>query len=121
MCEIFHYFDHDSNYCPYYIFDEGFARLSNMIETMNEQQIEFANKIQEYDLSPEPDLSSSSPRPDVNLCDDSTSFPPIESGLDEVLNPPLTTLLTVALSYPNTLRDSTAFIMTFLDTHSPLA
>jgi len=37
MCEICHYSDHDSNSCPYYISNEGFARLSNMIETMNEQ------------------------------------------------------------------------------------
>jgi len=43
MCEICHCSDHGSNSCPYYIFDEGFARINNMIETMNEQQIEFAN------------------------------------------------------------------------------
>ena len=76
MCEICHCSDHDSNSCPYYISDEGFARLSNMIETMNEQQIEFANKMLEYDLSPETNLSSSSHRLDVNLCDDGASFPP---------------------------------------------
>ena len=44
MCEVCHYFDYGSNSCPYYISDEGFARLSSMIETMNEQQIEFAIK-----------------------------------------------------------------------------
>jgi len=87
-----------------------------MIEIINEQQIEFANKMREYDLSPETDPSSSSPRVDVNLCDDGASFPPLESELEEVLDPPLTTLLTVALSFPNILRDNTTFIMTFLDT-----
>ena len=50
-----------------------------MIETMNEQQIEFANKMREYDLSPEIDLSSSAPRLVVNLCDDGASFHPLES------------------------------------------
>ena len=36
ICRICHCSDHDSNSCPYYISNEGFARLSNMIETMNE-------------------------------------------------------------------------------------
>jgi len=92
-----------------------------MIETINEQQIEFANKIREYDPSPETDLSSSFPKLDVNLYDDGASFPPLESGLEEVLDPPLTTLLTVAPSFPNTLRNNTAFIMTLFDTPSLLA
>ena len=52
MYKICHCSDYDSNSYPYYISDQGFARPSNMIETMNEQQIEFANKMQEYDLSP---------------------------------------------------------------------
>jgi len=74
-----------------------------MIETMNKQQIEFANKLREYDRSPETDLSSSAPRLDVNLCDDGASFPPLKSGPEDVLDPPMTTLLTVAPSIPNTL------------------
>jgi len=93
-----------------------------MIETMNKQQVEFAefvNELWEYDLSPETDLSSSASRLDVNLCDDGGSFPPLDSGLEGVLDPPLTTLLTVAPSFPNTLWGSTAFIMTFPDTPSP--
>ena len=77
-----------------------------MIETMNEKQIEFANKMRDT-LSPETDLNSSSPRLDVNLCDDSASFPPLEFELEEVLDPPLTTLLTVAPSFPTNLRDNT--------------
>jgi len=120
MCEICHCSDHASNSCPYYISDEGFARLSNMIETMNEKQIEFANKMRDT-LSPETDLNSSSPRLDVNLCDDSASFPPLEFELEEVLDPPLTTLLTVAPSFPCNLRDNTAFIMTLFDKPSPFS
>ena len=45
MCEICHCSNHDSTFCPYYISDEGFARLSGMIETMNKQQAEFANRM----------------------------------------------------------------------------
>jgi len=48
-----------------------------MIKTMNEQQIEFANKMREYDLSHETKLGFSSSRLDVNLCDDGASFPPL--------------------------------------------
>jgi len=50
VCKIYHCSNHASNSCPYYISNEGFAGLSNMIETMNKQQIEFANKLREYDL-----------------------------------------------------------------------
>ena len=46
-----------------------------MIETMNEQQVELANYMWEYDLSYETDLRFNSPKIDVNLCDDGTSFP----------------------------------------------
>ena len=121
VCEICHCSDHASNSCPYYISNESFARLSNMIETMNKQQVEFAefvNAQREYDLSPETDLSSSAPRLDVNLCDDGASFPPLESGLEDVLDPPLTTSPLVAPSLPSTLKDNT---MTYLDPPFPLA
>jgi len=67
-----------------------------MIEKINEHQIEFVNKMREYDLSHETDLRFSSLRLDVNFCDDGVSFPPLESGLKEVLDPPLTTLSFVA-------------------------
>ena len=110
VCEICHCSDHASNSCPYYISNESFARLSNMIETMNKQQVEFAefvNAQREYDLSPETDLSSSAPRLDVNLCDDGASFPPLESGLEDVLDHPSTTSLIVAPSSLNTLWDNT--------------
>ena len=79
VCEIYHCSNHDSTYCPYYIFDDGFARLSSMIETMNKQQVEFANKIREYDLSNEIDHRFSSPRLNVYLSDDGASYPHVES------------------------------------------
>ena len=62
--------------------DEGFARLSSMIETMNKQQVESENKMQEFDLSHETDLRFSSPKFDVCLCDDGASFTPLESKLE---------------------------------------
>jgi len=65
MCEICYCSDHNSTSCPYYILDDGFARVSSMIETMNKQQVEFANKMREYDLSHETNLRFSSPRLDV--------------------------------------------------------
>jgi len=66
--EICHCSNHDSISYPYYISDNGFVRLSSMIETMNEQQVEF--KMREYDLLHETGLRFSSTRLDVYLCDD---------------------------------------------------
>jgi len=82
MYEICHCSDHVNTSCPYYISDDGFATLSSMIETMNKQQVEFANKMREYELSHETNLRFSSPRLDIYLCDDGASYPPLESGLD---------------------------------------
>jgi len=79
-----------------------------MIETMNEEQIEFANKMREYDLSHKTDLAFSSLRLGVNLCDDSASFLTIKSEVQEVPDASLTTLPIVASSLSNTLKDNTA-------------
>jgi len=98
LCETCHCLNHDSTSCLYYIFDEGFAHLSSMIETINNQQIEFANKMREYDLSHETNLRFNSPRLDVNFCDDGAFFPHLESRLEEVLDPPLTIVSFVATS-----------------------
>jgi len=73
-CEIYHCSDYNNNSCPYYVSADGFARLTSMIETTNEEQIEFANKMREYDWLYETDLTFSSLRLDVNLCDDGASF-----------------------------------------------
>jgi len=69
-----------------------------MIETMNEQQVKLANCMWEYDLSHETDLRVNFSALDVNLCDDGASSLTLESGLEEVLDPPLTTLPLVAPS-----------------------
>ena len=61
VCQILYCYDHDSTSYPYYISDDGFARLNSIIKTMNKQQVEFANKIREYDLSHETNLKFSSP------------------------------------------------------------
>jgi len=106
--------------CPHYISDEGFATLSNIIETVSKQQIEFANKMREYNLSPETNLGSSAPKLDVNLCDDGASFPPLESGIGKVIDPPLTTLPIIAPSSPSPFRNNIAFIMTYPDPPFPL-
>jgi len=98
-----------------------FVRLTNMLETMNKQQIKFVNKMWKYDLLHETDLRFSSPKLYVNLCDDGVYFLPLESGLEEVFDPLLTTLSLVALSSPNTIRVNTTFIMTLPDPPVPLA
>ena len=85
--EICHCSNHDSNSGSYYICADGFDGLINMIEIMNEQQMKFANKMWEYDLSHETNLRFSSPRLDVGWCDDGASFPHVESILEELLYP----------------------------------
>ena len=119
VCAIFHCSDHNSTCCPYYISDDGFAKLSSMIETMNKQQVKFENKIREFDLSHKTDLRFSSPKLDVCLC--GASFSPLESELEVVLDPSLLTPSLVAPSSPSTLRDNTTFNITLLDPPLPLA
>jgi len=92
-----------------------------MIETINKQRVELEIKIREFDLSYETDPRFSSPKLDVCLCDDGVSFPPLESRLEAVLDPPLAALLLVAPSSLSTLRGHTAFDMTFPDPPLPLA
>jgi len=91
-----------------------------MIEKMNKQQANFANKMREYDLSHETDLRFSSPKLDVCLCDDDASFSPLESGLEAVFDPPLITPSLVAPSSTSIFRDNTTLIMTFPDPPFPL-
>jgi len=98
LCNIYHCSDHDSSSCPYYISDKGFARLTNMIETTDKQRVEFEIKMRDFDLSHDTDLRFSSPKLEFCLCDDSVSFPPLESELEVVLDPPLATLPLVAPS-----------------------
>ena len=77
--------------------------------------------MREFDLSHKTDLRFSSPKHDVCLCDDGASFTPLESGLEAVLDPSLTTPSLVAPPLPSTLRDHTTFNMTLPDPPLPLA
>jgi len=69
-----------------------------MIETIDEKHIKIVNSMREYDLSRETDLRFSPTRLDVNFYNDGESFPPLVSGLEEVLDPPPTTLPSIAPS-----------------------
>ena len=69
-----------------------------MIETINGQHIAIANRMWEYDLSHETDLRFSSTRLAVDFCDDDVSSLLLESRLEEVFDPPPTTLSFVASS-----------------------
>ena len=42
--------------------------MTSMKETMNEEHVEYANKMGEYDMSYETDLRFSSPKLDVYCC-----------------------------------------------------
>jgi len=90
-----------------------------MIETIDKQRLELEVKMREFDLSHETDLRFSSPKLDVCLCDDGASFPPLESGLEAVLDHSLATVPLVAPSSPYTLKDNTTFNMLLPD--SPLS
>jgi len=85
-----------------------------MIGTMNNQQVQFANTMQEFALSYETDLRFSSTRLDVYLCHDGVSYPPLESGLDEKFDHPLTPPSLVARFSLSTLKNNTTFVMTLL-------
>ena len=77
--------------------------------------------MREFDLSHKSDFRFSSPILDVCLCDDDASFPPLESGIEAIHDPPLTTPSLVAPSLTSTFRDNTTLIMTFSDPPFPLA
>jgi len=49
MCEIYHCTDHDSSSYPYYIPNEGLARISNMIDKIEKQRVELEIKMREFD------------------------------------------------------------------------
>jgi len=103
-------FDHDVNSCPYHdIFNEAYARLNAMIETMNESQEHFVSEMREFILLYETDPSLPVPKLESCLCDDYESFFPLESNifdnapltdLKEVFDSPLTSLPLVLLTRP---------------------
>jgi len=121
VCEIYDCSDHDSDSCSCHISTDSFAMIASMIKTMNDQQVKFANCMRKYDLSHMTDLRVNFSKLDVNLCDDSVSSLTLESRLEEVHDPPLTTLSLVTPSLPSTLRDNTPLYTTYLDPPFPLA
>jgi len=94
------------NSCPYYdIFNEAYARLNAMIETINERHKHFVNEMREFRLLHEIDIGLPIPRLEFSLYDDYESSLPPESNvvddapltnLEEVVDPPLTSLPLVA-------------------------
>jgi len=66
---------------PHYdLFDESYARLSVITETMNEQQKHFVSKIRECDLLHETDASLPHLRHEASLKDDYESSLPLCSN-----------------------------------------
>ena len=79
-----------------------------MIEMMNKRHKHFLSEMRDFGLKHETDLSLPIPRLKSGLHDDYQSFLPLESnvvdeapltGLEEVFNPPLTSLSHVAPSF----------------------
>ena len=77
--------------------------------------------MRQFDLPCKTNLRFSSLKLDVCLCGDGASFPPLESGLEVVLDPSLATLPLVAPSSPSTLRGNTKFNMLLPNPPLPLA
>ena len=82
-----------------------------MIETMNERREHFVSEMREFSLLPETNPSLPIPRLKSSLYDDCESFLPLESNvfddapstnLEEVFNPPLTSLPYVAPFFSST-------------------
>ena len=81
MCSYCQSFDHDVNSYPYYdVFDEPYARLNAMIETLNDQHTHFVREIMEFDLLSEIDLNLRSSRLDGSLYNgcESSLFPRVQ-------------------------------------------
>jgi len=112
VCSYYQTFDHDVNSYPYYdIYDELYAKLNRMIETMNEQHMQFVSEMIECGLLHETYLSLPFPRLESSLYDDCESSLPLESNvvddtpltdLEEVFDPPLTFVPFVGILFYHT-------------------
>jgi len=119
------------NSCPYYdISDESYTRFNAMIETMNEQLEHFVSEMSEFGLLHETDPSLHIPRLEPSLYVDYESSLPLESNvvddapltdLEEVFDPPLTSLPLVAPSFSNTPVATSVSDSTLLASPLPLA
>jgi len=100
-----------NSYSYYDIFDESYARFNAIIEKMNELHEHFVSEMREFGLLHETNPSPPIPRLESGLYDDYEFFPPLESNvvddalltnLEEVFDPPLTSLPLVAPSFSST-------------------
>ena len=77
VCSYCQSFDRDVNSCPFYdISDEAYAKLSAMIETMNERRMHFVSEMTECGLLHETNTCLPFPRLEANLYDDCGSSLP---------------------------------------------
>jgi len=124
-------FDHDVNSCPSSdVFNESCARFNALIETMKERHEHFVSEIREFGLLHEIDLSLPIPGLECSLYDDYESSLSIESNviddapltdLEEVFDPPLTSLPLVAPSFSSTTVVTNVSDSTLLASPLPLA
>ena len=119
------------NSCPYYDpYDESYAKLDAMIETMNEQHEHFVSEMREFGLLHETDPSLPIPKLESSLYDDCESSLPLESNivddapltdLEEVFDPPLTNSPLGTPSSSSTPIVTSTSDSTLLDSPFPLA
>ena len=129
VCDLFSFFDHDRNACPYYdVFDETYVRLNAMIETMNEKHNYFACEMREFGLLSETNPTMPSSRIEASRYDDCESSLTLESNLigdaplmhlEEMFGPSLTSLPFVVPSNYGTLINTIFSALTLLA--SPLS
>jgi len=100
-----------NSYPHYDVSDEAYARLNDLVETMNEHHEHIVSEMKEFGLLHETDLSLPILRLESSLYDDYESFHSLESNvvddaslteLEEVFDPPLTSLPLVALPIAST-------------------
>ena len=110
------------NSCLYYdVFDESYARLNAIIETMNDQHRGFVIEMMEFSLLHETDPNLPSSRLEANLYDNCESFLLLESNLvDDAPLASLASLPIVAPSFSSTPIDTTISDLILLASALPL-
>ena len=112
------------NSSPYSdVFNELYARLNAMIETMNKRHKHLISEMRECGLLHEIKPGLPSPRLEISVYTNHQSFLPLESNfvddasftfLEEAFDPPLTCLPFVALSFSRIPLDMTIADLTLL-------
>ena len=119
------------NSYPFYdLFDESYAKLNAVIETVNERHECFVSEMMECDLLHETNPSLSSPTLEISLYDDYQSSLPLEldfmvrvlsTSLEEVIDPAMISIPIVASSLSSTPNDITICDLNLLASPLPLA